>query len=266
MDSIKNHYINGASLNSHIDTDVHQDILKTHARETICLLPFGNVAKANIPSAVIKEVENTEYEISPFHKYDIDCSEPKTTSFYRAPSLSKFSERSMDFSVLKQVLVNSFAADESRRRPYPSGGALYPVEPLVFIFDERISHLDNHPYGCYHFRSISKKLQLIKKVSGAWFYDDLIQGYLGNNHLPSFVILYMAHVGKTIFKYRHRGYRHALIEVGAMCQTATMVSQEMGLRNTIWSTFSEYQLLQELDLDAAVFMPITMQFFGYPEE
>jgi SagB-type dehydrogenase family enzyme len=266
MEANKDNCINNGMLNAHIDNEVYQDILKTYAKETICLLPLGNLAKANIPTSVIKRVENTEYEISPFHKYDINCTEEKNSAFYREPSVSKFSNRHMDLKVLKQFLINSFASDETGRRPYPSGGAVYPVEPLIFIFEDRISNLGDNPFGCYHFRPVSKTLQLIKKIPAKWFYEELIHDYLDKNHLPSFVILYLAHIGKTIFKYRYRGYRHALIEVGTMCHVAGTMSQEMGLRNTVWSTFSEYQLLNELDLDAAVFMPVMMQLFGYPEE
>lgn len=266
MELNKDKWINNGTLNSHIDNEVYQDILKTYAKETICLLPLGNLAKANVPPALIKRVENTEYEISPFHKYDIDCNDEKNTAFYRAPSASKFSNRQLDFNVLKQFLINSYAAGDLGRRAYPSGGALYPVEPLVFIFEDRIDNFRDNPYGCYHFRPVSKKLQLIKRVDSNWFYKELVHDYLDQNNLPSFAILYLAHIGKTIFKYRYRGYRHALIEVGTMCQVASTMSQELGLRNTVWSTFSEYQLLNELDLDSALFMPVMMQLFGYPEE
>jgi SagB-type dehydrogenase family enzyme len=164
------------------------------------------------------------------------------------------------------LLINAYATCDLGRRPYPSGGALYPVEPLVFIFESRVTNFGENPYGCYHFRPVSKKLQLIKKVSSAWFYEELFLNYLDKNQRPSFAVVYLAHIGKTIFKYRYRGYRHALIETGTMCQVASTVSQDLGLRNTIWSTFSEYQLLNELDLDSALFMPVMMQLFGYPEE
>lgn len=265
MDVKEDNYISNSVFSSHIDNDVYQDIVKTFSKETICLFPLGNLAKANVQANVIKKVENTEYEISPFHKHDIDCNQTKTTSFFRKPSLSQFSNKRMDFEVLKQFLVNSYAVDETGRRPYPSGGALYPVEPLVFIFEDRVDKFNEYPSGCYHFRPVSKTLQLIKKFNSSWLYDDLLLAYLDKNHLPTFGVVYMAHIGKTIFKYRYRGYRHALIEVGAMCQVASTVAQEIGVRSTIWSTFSEYQLLQELDLDYALFMPIMMQFFGYPE-
>lgn len=257
--------INGL-LTAHVDNEVYQDIIKTFAKETICLLPLGNLTKTSVQNKIISQIENTEYEISHFHKYDIDCNEEKTTSLHRMPSVNTFSEKPIAFDLLKKFLINSFAVDNAGRRPYPSGGALYPVEPLVFLFEDRVEQFADRPFGCYHFRPVSKKLQFIKSVSSSWFYNDLIQGYLDEKRLPAFAIVYLAHIGKTLFKYRYRGYRHALIEVGTMCQVATTTAQEIGLRNTIWSTFSEYQLLDQLDLDSSVFMPVMMQFFGYTEK
>jgi hypothetical protein len=75
----------------------------------------------------------------------------------------------------------------------------------------------------------------------------------------------MAHLGKAIFKYRYRGYRHALMEAGSMYQQATTISQQKDLRTTVWSTFSEQQMLYELSLDHGTYLPLTMQLFGYGE-
>lgn len=252
--------------NLSVDNQVYHDIIKTFAKETICLSPLGFMTKTNVHDSIIKKIEYSEYEISPFHKHDISCDEQTTSSFYRQPSIAKFSKRKIDLAILKQTLVNSFAVDAEQRRPYPSGGALYPIEALVFIFKERVSGFDNHIPGCYHFRPVSKKLQFISELPFDWFYETLMQNYLNIENAPAFGVLYMAHIGKALFKYRYRGYRHALIEVGAMCQMASFASQELGLRNTIWSTFGEYQLMQKLNLNNAQFMPFMMQFFGYAEE
>lgn len=247
-----------------IDPLVYQDVMKTYAKETITFLEYGNLGITQVGPQTIGRVEFTECEISPFRKQEIDCAETIQTPG-RKPSLQKFSGKKIDFSVVQQLLIQSFSPNPAGIRPYPSAGGLYPVEPLVFLFEERIDNLPAHASGCYHFRPVSKKLQCLKKLTIEYFYDKLLHQYMDNNHLPAFGVLYLAHAGKAIFKYRYRGYRHALMEAGSMYQQATGISDSLGLRNTVWSTFSEHEMLHALELEYGTYMPLTMQFFGYGE-
>jgi SagB-type dehydrogenase family enzyme len=259
----KKPFIN-AQLDSYLDQNVYLEILKTYARETISFIDYGNLSITNMSSLLLNQVQFTETEISPFHKYDIDCKNDVPTTARRMPSTSKFNDKKIDFSDIQRLLISSFSPNEDTR-PYPSAGGLYCVEPLIFLFKKRIHHFEGHLDGCYHFRPISKKLQLIKSMSIDYFYDKLIHGCIPNNHLPCLGILYLVNISKALFKYRYRGYRHALMEVGSMYQQATICSQVLALRNTVWSTFSDQEMLYALDLDHGAYMPMTMQFFGYSE-
>lgn len=96
-----------------------------------------------------------------------------------------------------------------------------------------------------------------------YFYKKLFHGLISPEKKPAFCILYIAHVSKTIFKYRYRGYRHAVMEAGSMYQQATTVSQELGLSCTVWSSFSENEFMAALHLNPGAFMPLILQFFGY---
>lgn len=261
--SEKKPFIN-ALVDHYLDQSVYHDILKTYAKETISFMDYGNLSITNMSSVLLNQVQFTETEISPFHKHDIDCENTQPTQTRRKPSVAVFNDKKIDFSDVQSILVNSFSPNDDTR-PYPSAGGLYCIEPLVFLFQERINHFEHHLAGCYHFRPISKKLQLIKPISIAYFYEKLIHGYIKNNQLPCLGILYLVNISKALFKYRYRGYRHALMEIGSMYQQATICSQAMGLRNTVWSTFSDQEMLYALDLDHGAYMPMTMQFFGYSE-
>ena len=263
MDVIEKKPFVNALLDNYLDTSVYNDLLKTYAKETISLVEYGNLSITNMNSAILNLVQLTESEISPFHKYDIDCDDSEAIPALRMPSIAKFNEKKIDFSLLKRLLVQSFSPSNSGNRPYPSAGALYPIEPFVFLFPERIDHFEDNKPGCYHFRAVSKQLQLIKPMLMPYFFDKLIHGHMKKDQLPCFGIIYVANISKAIFKYRYRGYRHALMEVGSMYQQATICSQEMGLKNTVWSTFSDQEMLYALDLDHGSYLPMTMQFFGY---
>ena len=251
-------------VDGYLDQNVYQDVLKNHAKEAISLINFGNVNITNLNSEIIEQIQSTETEISPFHKYDIDCS-AIDNAHQRRPSRAQFSEQKLEFLKIQELLVHGFSADKEGRRPYPSAGALYPIEPLVFLFPERLLNFEHEPSGCYHFRAISKTLQLIKRMPIDHFFNKLLHGSIRDEKRPCFGILYVASIGKAIFKYRYRGYRHAVMEVGSMYQSISEQSQKMGLSNTVWSTFADHEMLFALDLDYGSYVPLTMQFFGYEE-
>lgn len=254
-------------VESSLDAQVYQDVRKTYARETISFIKHGNISITDVNPKLIARVQFTECEISPFHKHDIDCNTSTRPAFVRKASSFSFVDKKIAFADIQRFLVDSFAIQATGSRPYPSAGGLYPVEPLVFLFNDKIDGMQDAPAGCYHFRSVSKKLQFIKAMDMHHFYANVLHGFVGENpeSWPNFCVLYVAHIGKAIFKYRYRGYRHALMEAGSMYQHATLVSQQNGLRTTVWSTFSEPQMLYELGLDHGTYQPLTMQLFGYGE-
>lgn len=249
-----------------VDAAVYQAVLKTFARETITFLDYGNIGITQVNPKIISRVEFTETEISPFRKFEIDCSkEEPEEDCIRQASCQKFAAEKAEFRDVRQFLVNSFSPDPAGHRPYPSAGGLYPVEPLIFLFPERLNGF-SEAAGCYHFRPVSQKLQRLQKIDASLFFERLMHQYFEKSHWPCFGILYTAHLSKAIFKYRYRGYRHALMEAGSMYQQAIRVSQKMGWRNTVWSTFSEHEMLCALELDYGSWLPLTMQFFGYGEQ
>ncbi|MFO1257569.1 MAG: SagB/ThcOx family dehydrogenase [Gammaproteobacteria bacterium] len=258
----RTHFITG-DVESGIDSKVYESILKTHAKEAITLLDIGLVSVTNTENEMIERVQFTECDILPFHQGDLECTAEGAADFERLASVNAFEPRSISFSDVSKFLIHAFSPDKTGRRPYPSAGGLYPVEPLVFLFNERLE--EDVESGCYHFRPIKQKLQIIQSITYEHFFNKLLHGMIKIENAPCFCILYVAHLGKSIFKYRYRGYRHAVMECGAMYQQATLVSQRQGLRTTAWSSFGDHEMLQALNLDPGVFLPITMQLFGYKD-
>ncbi|MFC7780485.1 SagB/ThcOx family dehydrogenase [Legionella taurinensis] len=260
--TFKKPFISGL-VEGHLDAQVYQDILKTHAKESITMLDFGNLAITNVDQRAISRVQFTECEISPFHHHDVACQTPEEALFSREASTTRFAQKAVDFPLIETLLIHSFSPNDSNHRPYPSAGGLYPVEPLVFLFEERLTHSASVTSGAYHFRPISNTLQRIKTLSSAVFFEQLLHGLMTPESCPAFAVLYIAHIGKALFKYRYRGYRHAVMEAGSMYQQALHTAQTLGLRSTVWSSFSDHQLMHALDLDPTVYLPLTMQLFGY---
>lgn len=256
------------SLKASIDPDVYHAILKTHAKEALTFIPFGNMCLSPVnPQAIasIAAISSTLSSLDPPKKTVIACDSPTVVLHERQPSLRQFSKKMLDFSDINALLINSFSPNPLGNRPYPSAGALYPIEPIVFLFKERV--YDDKPFvsGCYHFKPLDRTLELIKNMEMVPTIKRLFHGLVDEDAPPNLCILYLMHIGKSIFKYRYRGYRHALMEVGSMYQQVTMVSQSLGLCSTVWSGFNDYQVMHELGLNRRIFLPLTMQFLGYRE-
>lgn len=254
------------SLKASIDPDVYRDILKTHAKEVVTFIPFGNMCLSPVnPQTIasIASLESTFPSLDNTKKTVISCDSSARVLNGREPSLRQFSKKMLDFSVINTLLIHSFSPNHLGTRPYPSAGALYPIEPMLFIFKERVYHDKPMDSGCYHFKPVNRTLELIKKMDMLPTINRLFHGLVAEDAPPNLCILYVVHVEKSIFKYRYRGYRHALMEVGSMYQQVTMVSQSLGLGSTVWSGFNDYQVMHELGLNRRVFLPLTMQFLGY---
>ena len=254
-----------AILKKVTDPDVYHDILKTHAKEALTFIPFGNMCLSPVNAKTIASIAALETTLPSMehHKTVLSCESEKIILDKRNPSVRQFSKKMLDFSVIDSLLINSFSPDYSGTRPYPSAGALYPIEPLLFLFEERVNHDKPIDSGCYHFRPVNRTLELIKRMPMLPTINKLFHGQVAEDAPPNLCILYLAHIEKSIFKYRYRGYRHALMEVGSMYQQVAMVSQALGLSSTVWSGFNDYQVMHELGLNLRVFLPITMQFLGY---
>ena len=254
------------SLNATIDVDVYNDILKTHAKEALTFIPFGNMCLSPVNPQTIASIAALE---SPFPSDDsnkkivISCTSSTTVLNARNSSLRQFSPKMLSFSDINTLLINSFSPNHLGTRPYPSAGALYPIEPVLFLFKERVLHDQLIESGCYHFKAIDRTLELIKQMEMRPTMKRLFHGLVDVDAPPNLCILYLMHIGKSIFKYRYRGYRHALMEAGSMYQQVAMVSQSLGLGSTVWSGFNDYQMMHELGLNRRVFLPLTLQFLGY---
>ncbi|KMV66839.1 hypothetical protein AI28_25700 [bacteria symbiont BFo1 of Frankliniella occidentalis] len=79
---------------------------------------------------------------------------------------------------------------------------------------------------------------------------------------PHFALVYFMVYEKSLFKYRYRGYRMAMMEAGSMYQVAGMVADRLGLENRVWSAFTDTYVSKVLNVDIRTATPLIVQFFG----
>lgn len=182
----------------------------------------------------------------------------------------KYSKRATDRDFLENgncsleqmeyVFSNSFATfrEGSRlRRPYPSAGALYPIDIYVII-----NHVADIKKGIYKYNSLQNSLIFIKEIEDfkKISYIFLNQSFTKENKF-SFACVFIADSFRIEAKYGNRGYRYALIESGHIAENIYLTSQEKGLKVVAVGGFIDMEINLLLDLNLEYF-PLYSVFVG----
>lgn len=214
----------------------------------------------------LSEVEYTD--VTPnYYLSEINFNNVKKVNFKN--SKRKFDMNStLSKEKLGKILYNAFGrSKDSPSKRYPSAGALYPVLPLVYFFEDSLIEDTHIKPGCYFFDSSEVKLKCIKE----WDYDEInniksiVNSYDGNV-FTNMAISYAIDLKRAITKYRKRGYRHALIEVGLMAQSFREALHEEGLDECCWSGFDDNSLTYHSGLNVQLCPVVLVQWFGKSSE
>lgn len=149
---------------------------------------------------------------------------------FKKGSYRNFIEKRLSFSLFSSIIFNAFGYDmKSGSRGYGSGGALYPVNVLIFILKDNIIH--GLSRGVYYFYPITNSLYLLNSLSIT--NEKLKFALYPSQDVPSssIVIAYALDLRKAIRKYQYLGYKNSLIEVGLMTQA---------LKNALPNYMGEY--------------------------
>ncbi|ETT32391.1 SagB/ThcOx family dehydrogenase [Paenibacillus sp. FSL L8-0435] len=248
---------------SYIPKKVENYILKFHQSSTLLKLPDSK--HQSIDDNVIPWLEYAQYtDITPDYyeqKINLNTStEVNVIGSYR--SFNK--ERLFNFAELSQLLNGAFIRDkQTGSKKYGSAGALYPIVPLVLVFQDH----DTLTRGVYVYDGIE---QTLLKIT-SWAKDEAlhIKKYVCHDaiDLPEICIAYAADLRRSIIKYHIRGYRHALIEVGAMSQVFKNSLHKMskGVGEVSWSGFNDNELTKRCGLNVRLCPIVMLQWFGYTD-
>ncbi|MEO7145897.1 MAG: SagB/ThcOx family dehydrogenase [Bryobacteraceae bacterium] len=102
-------------------------------------------------------------------------------------------------------------------RPYPSGGALYPVEILVYPADVR-----GIAARFYNYQALAHRL-----VPSAAKADENLKNFLAEdtaNEAAFFVLLFLDFTRLSLSKYGKKAYRLALLEAGHLAQNVLLAA------------------------------------------
>lgn len=130
------------------------------------------------------------------------------------------------WSMSQQASCNQEVNSDFVRRPYPSGGAKFPIELYILADAARGAEL---PSGVYHYRPDTHEIEEVQLLS-----DDAIHEikasyvYAFVKDIP--VLCIMSYIReRNMPKYSYFGEKIALIEAGHIGQNITLLAPAVGL-------------------------------------
>lgn len=188
---------------------------------------------------------------------------PKGSHLLRDQSCDFFSSRPVEFMTLMTLMSPLVAVrPDTYHRGYPSGGALYPID----VFCCRINATNEfwpEESDILHLLPNSLALEAIKPNRPTSYLKEAILPAGNTIGTPYCALIYMAYLPKTLFKYKSRGYRLALMEVGSMYMLIDLHCKELGLKNRVWSGYTDHMVSNALSINPALALPLCVQFIGY---
>lgn len=170
-------------------------------------------------------------------------------------------DKNLTFEEISLLLNSSFGRDENTKsKRYGSAGGLYPVVPMLIV----LNPFDDLECGSYVYDSKNKSLLKIKSWTVKESVEIKKELSKDNFNLPNTCIAYAVDIRRAILKYHIRGYRHALIEVGAMSQVFKESLHDLNnnFGEVSWSGFNDNQLSHACGLNARLCPILLLQWFG----
>lgn len=260
------HELSLLEVTHYVDPEVLDDVKSFHVKGNFASLP--ELAERTFVSAVpvsrLDKFENKEILFRPGFNSSEKISEKTHFGYERQPSgISFCDDKKLELNSIEKLLVNAFSSPDpaSVRRPYPSGGAQYPVEIFLCRLSE---NTENWRSGnnVYHYLPLSRAVEPVAIGDIEELYRCLSGGDAERLGRPHFALVYCIIFEKSLFKYRYRGYRMALMEAGSMYQNAGLIADQIGLRNRVWAGFTDSYVAKTMNIDSRTAAPVIIQFFG----
>jgi SagB-type dehydrogenase family enzyme len=169
-----------------------------------------------------------------------------------------FGSGELPMDVLAGLLVHSYGTTDLaglRRRPTPSGGALYPID--LFVVAERVQGLAK---GMYHYDPYRNGLTQTRKVDfealcQATFHPELARECAA-------MIVLGATFWRSRFKYGQRGLRFCLMDAGHLMQSLLLLGVGYSLAVRPIGGFLDDEVASAMDFDGVDEAPLYLMLVG----
>ena len=207
-----------------------------------------------------------QIELSTEHSKKGGRQEDKLFSiFKKRKSERKFSGKCLDLKIINQLLYYSSGIKDfnkakkdfdKARRAYPSAGARYPLEIYSVVLRSK-----EIPLGIYHYNVKWNTLELLLKGDFKKEFRRKItnQAWVEKSGV---IIIITAVFGRTLIKYKERGWRYILIEAGHLAQNIYLISTLLRLKCCAIGGFVDKKVIELLDLNPKNELPLYLIVIG----
>ncbi|HCM1965005.1 TPA: SagB/ThcOx family dehydrogenase [Salmonella enterica subsp. salamae serovar 56:l,v:z39] len=249
-------------VNDHIDEKIKSEIeifyAKTHNRHTPQLSPFP-VVKTLMDNKSLANIENIEHHFSAekiqLNNYIKSCPTLRRSS---AIKFCRYSELKQD--IFEGIIYASYGAKMHNGKfifPYPSGGALYSGQVVIYI-----KNVEGFQVGAYHYLPKTNQLEKLSNLNEEVINKSLFIKSDARFNNYDFFVFYGSLLDKHVCKYGYRGIRLAILEIGSMYRNIEIESAKYSLNSRVWGGFRDESLAISLGLDPRVIVPVICQLVG----
>lgn len=184
----------------------------------------------------------------------IELPEPLTTDMslediiFKRNSIPNFSGGSVPLEKLSTILQHSYGViqrPEGKRRPIPSGGALYPLDIYILV-----NNVEGLEHGKYHYDPYRNGLVKLGDFDEIEFGKILLQEEAVAGF--SFAIIISASFWRSRFKYGGRSYRFVFLEAGHLAQSLITLATAHGVDSRPYGGFIDDELMEVLGIHNGV--------------
>lgn len=169
----------------------------------------------------------------------------KRSSFHKDESL----DSPISLSDLSTLLWHSLSKNITKdRRPYPSAGALYPIES--YLLGNIEGEKDNF---VFHYNPTNHSLEKLWSLSDDDMSDLSVSSVTPTSRL---FLVFSAVWQRSSSTYGDLAYSHSLIEAGHMAQNILLVATSLNLKGRPVAGFNDDLLIKVLDLDQTKEQPV----------
>lgn len=180
-------------------------------------------------------------------EHDTTGGMPLWECMLRRRSIRDYKNKPINIKNLSQILWASSGMVTKKYgvelRTVPSAGALYPIDIYVSIFK-----IDGIKKGIYHLNVYDWKLEGVKEgdfsseISKASIYQSFIER-------AAFVIFLTSISKRTTRRYRERGVRYILMDLGCIIQNIYLAVTSLNLGGCVIGAFYDKQINDILGID-----------------
>jgi len=162
-------------------------------------------------------------------------------------SIRDYKNQPVSLKELSQILWGSYGVTAREWGYYlktaPSAGALYPIEIYVASFN-----VEGLKKGIYHF---NPKDMTLKGIFEGDFSKEITHACLGQDFIldSAFSLILTAIPSRTTSKYRERGVRYILMDLGCIIQNIYLSLTALGMGGCIIGAFSDSAMNKIMNLN-----------------